>query len=85
VLIRGTVRDQAGAAVEAARVLLVDGPGPFPDLAALTDSQGRFTLSVATAGRYVVQCHAEGFEPASAGATASPLAEIPVEIQLNLV
>lgn len=55
-LVTGVVRDPAGRPVPDARVYLVEGPGPFPDIAALTGDDGRFTLSVSVPGTYTVQC-----------------------------
>ena len=54
-----------GRAVADARVYIVDGPGAFSDIAALTDPQGRFSLTAPQAGNYKVTCAAEGFAPAT--------------------
>jgi hypothetical protein len=43
----------------------VDGPGSFSDIAALTDSHGRFSLTAPQRGSYKVTCAAEGFAPVS--------------------
>ena len=50
--IAGVVVDAEGNPVEEARVYFVVGPVPLPDIAALTDSSGRFALSVPTSGTY---------------------------------
>ncbi len=63
-IISGEVR-VGGRAVADARVFIVDGPGSFSDIAALTDSHGRFSLTAPQAGSYTVTCVAEGFAPAS--------------------
>ena len=82
-IISGTVRDDGGRPVAWARVLVAGGPGPYPDVAALTADDGTFQLSVASPGRYRLECHAVGFSPAvvevSAGAAATPPADITLE------
>ncbi len=50
--IAGVVVDAEGNPVEEARVYFVEGPVPLPDIAALTDSSGRFALSAPTSGTY---------------------------------
>jgi Carboxypeptidase regulatory-like domain len=59
-IVAGVVSDAAGAAVSAARVSFVAGPGALPDIAALTDDQGAFTLSAPLPGDYTIQCVADG-------------------------
>jgi hypothetical protein len=58
--IAGVVVDAEGNPVEEARVYFVEGPVPLPDIAALTDSSGRFALSVPTAGTYQLGIASEG-------------------------
>lgn len=60
-LIRGVVRDPAGSPIPEARVYFLGGPEPFPDIAALTDESGEFTLSAQAPGAYRIECAAEGF------------------------
>lgn len=60
-LIHGVVRDPGGSPIPAARVYFVGGPEPFPDIAALTDEGGLFTLSTPAPGAYRIECAAEGF------------------------
>lgn len=62
-IIVGVVSDRAGTAVPAARVSFVRGPTALPDIAALTDSRGAFTLSAPTPGDYTIQCVADGYAP----------------------
>jgi hypothetical protein len=61
ILISGIVHDDAGNPVPLARVYFVAGPGQLPDIAALTDQQGRFTLSVGSAGTYEIEVSADAF------------------------
>ena len=60
-LISGEVRDPAGKPVAGARVYFTGGPGSFPDMAALTDARGKFSLSAPSDGEYRVACAADGF------------------------
>lgn len=58
--VSGSVTDEAGARVSAARVALADEAGAEVD--ATTDEQGRFTLRNVEPGTYTVRVTAEGFE-----------------------
>lgn len=62
-LVSGVVRDNRGEAVTDARLFIVAGPEPWPDVAALSDEAGRFSLSVLSTGTYKLQCVADGFAP----------------------
>jgi hypothetical protein len=62
-LIHGTVVDPGGGPVEWASVWLAAGPQPTPDIAALTDATGGFTLTAPGPGIYRIGCRAEGYEP----------------------
>jgi hypothetical protein len=53
-LIVGTVVGARGAPFAGARVYFVEGPVPLPDIAAVTDSNGRFTLTAPAPGTYTV-------------------------------
>jgi Carboxypeptidase regulatory-like domain len=50
--------------IPTARVTIESSPRPLPDIAALTDDRGRFTLATAGAGRYTIAVHADGFKVA---------------------
>jgi hypothetical protein len=82
-LIQGTVRDDAGHPVASARIIIADAPGPVPDIAALTAADGTFVLSVGMSGQYLVECHAEGFAPATAEVSTVAGAD-PVPVTLIL-
>lgn len=56
----GVVVDARGNPVEEARVYFVEGPVPLPDIAALTDSSGRFALSAPVPGTYLIGVASEG-------------------------
>ncbi|KUL41629.1 carboxypeptidase-like regulatory domain-containing protein [Streptomyces regalis] len=57
--IAGVVHDASGAPVPGAHVLFTDGPGPLPDIAAVTDAEGRFSLSAPAPGEYALLCRAD--------------------------
>ena len=60
-LIAGVVRDDSGAPIEGARVYFTDTPAPVPDVAALTNADGSFALTMPVDGTYKLECRAEGF------------------------
>ena len=60
-IIFGVVRDRIGNPVLQARVAFATGPVPLPDIAALTDANGAFTLSAPAPGEYVLQVFSEEF------------------------
>ncbi len=51
-MINGSVRDGDGRPVAGARVMFTTSPVPVPDIAALTDAAGRFSLDAPVAGDY---------------------------------
>lgn len=59
-LIRGTVTDAVGAPIEWATVWFASGDHPTPDIAAVTDAMGRFTITAPAPGTYVLGSSAEG-------------------------
>ena len=48
-----------------ARVFFGMSPVPLPDIAALTDDDGRFSLYAPAPGTYELVCHADGLDPAT--------------------
>jgi hypothetical protein len=52
--------DEEGNPVAEASVYFVEGPVPLPDIAALTDSSGRFALSAPVSGTYQLEVASEG-------------------------
>jgi hypothetical protein len=55
-IIHGVVRDSKGKPVSGARVYFISGPVALPDISALTDAAGKFTLSAPASGKYEVGC-----------------------------
>lgn len=60
-LITGRVSQSGGQPIAGARVLFASGPGALPDIAALTDGTGRFTLAAPWPGDYTLEVVADGF------------------------
>jgi len=75
--VHGVVVDAKGRPVMQARVGWVDGPVALPDVMALTDAQGRFTLSAPVPGAYRLHCgsvaHGERQLPVQVGGASSVL------------
>lgn len=82
-VITGTVRTDAGQAIEGARIYFISGPVALPDIAILTDGQGRFSLAAPTAGKYELGCTADGFAEARVTVTVVQGQAAKVEIQLK--
>ena len=59
ILITGTVRGPNGKPISGARCFFTDGPVAFPEIAAITDDQGVFSLTAPAAGKWVVSCAAD--------------------------
>lgn len=66
-MIEGEVIDGGGHPVANARVMVLTGPGSFPDTALLTDDAGRFVLGLPATGHYELGVQADGYEQASVG------------------
>lgn len=65
-LLVGVVRTTDKQPIPDARVLVVSGP-THPDIAALTNENGRFRLGGLEPGRYRIEVDAEGFLPVQGG------------------
>jgi len=83
IMIYGTVRDPRGNPVPQARVYFTAAPVALPDIAALTDTGGAFSLSVPSAGTYKVESAADGFTPTSVTVDVAPEKETRLEIVLK--
>jgi hypothetical protein len=69
--------------VSEARVFFVAAPVPLPDIAALTDDEGRFTLYAPAPGTYEVACHADGFDPVSLSVDVGAEEGVHVDFELR--
>lgn len=56
--VRGYVLTTRGRPVAEASVVVASGPGPFPDIAAVSDDDGSFVLDGFTPGTYILRAFA---------------------------
>jgi hypothetical protein len=82
-ILSGVVRDPNRNPVAQARVYFTHSPVSLPDIAVLTDSNGRFSLSVPSSGTYTIEAVADGFAPSTATATIMDNQEKQLEIELK--
>ena len=83
IVVAGVVRGPDGQQLPLARVFIARSPVPVPDVAALTDAEGRFTLSLPATGSYEVACVAEGYAPSSAIVEVADEQELRLELRLT--
>lgn len=81
-VVAGVVRGPADEPVPQARVYIASGPVPVRDIAALTDADGRFTMSLPATGTYDLACTAEGYTPASTTVEVAGEQTVLVELRL---
>ena len=83
-VVSGRVVDADGRPVARAAVHVVAAPTHVPDVAALTDEHGRFSLTAPAPGEYLVATTADGFRGATVrvgvGAAGTRLAEVEIEL-----
>jgi len=66
-----------------ARVFFGTAPVPLPDIAALSDDDGRFSLFAPAPGRYEIVCHADGYDPVTVPVDVDGVSEsVAVDIEL---
>lgn len=83
IIATGVVRGPAGEQVALARVFIARSPVPVPDIAALTDAGGWFTLTLPAAGSYELACVADGY--ASLSTTVEIADERDLRLELRLL
>jgi hypothetical protein len=66
-----------------ARVFFATAPVPLPDIATLTDEDGRFSLHAPAPGTYELVCHADGFDPATVTIDV-PADAVAIELDIEL-
>jgi len=82
-MIQGEVVDASGRPVPNARVMVLTGPGSFPDIALLTDDEGRFTLGLPGRGGYELGVQADGYEPSRVAVQVHSERTATVQVQLT--
>jgi hypothetical protein len=81
VTIEGVVQDEARAPIGGARVYFVAAPASVPDVAALTDESGGFSLAAPSPGSYTLEAAADGY---AAGRVNVTVAAAAVRVTLEL-
>ena len=81
--IHGQVRSATGPPLAEARVYYELAPVAMPDVAALTDAAGWFTLATPADGTYRVGAACDGYAPAAVtvDVTASARAEVAITLE----
>ncbi len=80
-LIEGLVLDARGKPVAGARISWVRAPVNMPDVALLTNKQGRFTVAAPAPGAYTLRCDSDSQGSAQQALQASGQ---PLQITLTL-
>lgn len=80
--IEGQVIDPHGRPVGEAAIYIVASPVSLPDIAQLTDDEGRFTLSAPVPGRYIVGARSDRW--GSAEAEVEVAGEEPARVKVQL-
>ncbi|MGH9873642.1 MAG: carboxypeptidase-like regulatory domain-containing protein [Pyrinomonadaceae bacterium] len=82
-VISGVVRSPDGKPVSNARVYFTAGPVPLPEIAALTDESGAFSLTAPAPGEYVVESAADEFGAKSSKVKVKGGEPVRLEIKLK--
>lgn len=70
--VSGTVFDRAGRPAGGATVMWLAGPVPLPEVALLTQADGRFVMSAPVPGHYTLACRRDPDGAAKAEVTVGP-------------
>lgn len=81
--ISGVVKNAQGQPIEQARIYFVDGPVPLPEIAALTNSDGEFTLTAPAPGAYQIECATDASTPVRITVTVQGGKNSQVKIKLS--
>lgn len=79
----GTVTGPSGGPIAEAAVYFLEGPVPLPDIAQLTDGEGRFQLTAPTPGTYRLGVRGPGFAAAEVTVEVGGEAEVVAEVRLS--
>ena len=82
-LIHGQVVDSQGRPLAQAAIYVISGPVAMPDIAQVTDDQGRFTLAAPVAGNYRIGARAEPW--GTVQADVEVIASQPASIKLKFL
>lgn len=81
--ISGTVLELNGKPIEDVRVYFVTGPLPLPEIAALTDKDGKFTLTAPAEGEYEIGFSADGYKSVTVSTTVTRGQNAQIEVRLS--
>lgn len=82
-VIAGVVRGPDGKPVSNARVYFTAGPVPLPEIAALTDKSGAFSLTAPAPGEYVIESAADEFKARSSTVKVKGGERVRLDLQLK--
>lgn len=82
-IIRGQVLDPEGRPVAGAAVYVVSAPAAMPDIAQLTDGDGRFVLGAPLPGRYALGARSDVLGQAQAEVEVSGEEPAAVEVRFG--
>ena len=82
-VISGVVRGPDGRPIANARVYFTSGPVPLPEIAAITDDSGEFSLTAPAPGDYVIEGAADEFQPQSSKVKVKGSAPVRLELPLR--
>lgn len=83
-VISGIVRGPDGKPVSNARVYFTAGPVPLPEIAALTDSGGAFSLTAPAPGEYVIESAADEFSAQSSTVKVKGGEQVRLDLRLKI-
>ena len=82
-IIRGQVLDPEGRPLAEAAVYFVSAPAAMPDVAQLTDGDGRFTVAAPLPGRYTLGARSDAFGQTQADVDVGGGEPVAVELRFG--
>lgn len=82
-IISGVISDSDGKPLADAQIYFTESPMPLPDIAMLTDSDGKYSLSVPSAGKYGIGYNAAGFASKKVTVTIGSEQNTTLDVQLK--
>jgi protocatechuate 3,4-dioxygenase beta subunit len=82
-IIQGQIVDPEGQPVAEAAVYFVSAPVNMPDIAQLTDSEGKFTVQVAQPGKYTLGVRSDNWGELQKDVEITDASPINIEVRFN--
>lgn len=82
-VISGTVRGPDSKPVAGARVYFTEGPVSFPEIAAITDEGGAYSLTAPAPGKWAVACATDDFATKTSSVSVSGGKPVRLDFQLK--